>query len=125
MLVAVLLSSLSLGLAQPPSIGVACIGQANVTTCGRIGIAVWLKRPAQAVTVRLAGFPIRLHQGGFGGVGPTYWEGYIHLPETVLRLPTHWEGANPTRWLVLRLHIRYASGSASGSQRLLLRAGWG
>ena len=45
-LVATLLAASSLGLSEPPMIGVACPRTANITTCGRIGIAVWVTHPA-------------------------------------------------------------------------------
>src|SRR5437870_4977306 len=104
--VAGFLAALSLGLYQEPMIGVACPGP-NVTTCGRIGVAVWLTRPATAVTAELAGARVRMHAGGFGGQGPTYWEGYVHISPARLRLPAHWYGTKPVRILSLRLTIRY------------------
>jgi hypothetical protein len=118
------LAALSLGLFQQPMIGVACHG-ANVTTCGRIGIAVWLNRPAKSVDAELAGTHLRLHAGGFGGSGPTYSEGYVHIAARSLRLPKHWYGTKPVRLLTLRLTIRYPRRIASGALRLRLRPGWG
>src|SRR5438876_9941970 len=94
--VAGLFTALSLGLSQEPMIGVACPGP-NVTTCGRIGIAVWLTRPATTVSAELAGVRVRLHAGGLGGQRPKYWEGYIHLSRARLRLPVHWYGTKPVR----------------------------
>jgi hypothetical protein len=122
--VAGLLTALSLGLSQEPMIGVACPGP-NVTTCGRIGIAVWLTRPAATVSAELAGVHVRLHAGGFGGQGPTYWEGYAHINRARLRLPVHWYGTKPVRVLRLHLAIRYPTRVATGTVRLQLRPGWG
>ena len=122
--VAGLLTALSLGLSQEPMIGVACPGP-NLTTCGRIGIAVWLTRPAATVRAELAGLHVRLHAGGFGGQGPKYWEGYVHISRARLRLPAHWYGTKPVRVLKLHLAIRYPSRVATGTVRLQLRPGWG
>ena len=123
--VASLVAAGALGLAQPPSLGIACRDQPNVTACGRIGIAVWLRRPALGVEATLRGVRVRLHAGGFGGRGPTYWEGYVHLDPRSLGLPRQWAGERPTRFLTLRLTIRYAGRTAVGSRGVLLRPGWG
>ena len=112
-----------LGLSRPPLIGIAC-HQANVTACGRVGIAVWLKRPARGAVAEIAGQRVRLHAGGLGGVGPTYWEGYAHLSQSTLQLPVAWAG-EPVRFLRLRLTITYPARVASGLVRLQLRPGWG
>ena len=117
-------AALALGLSQPPLVGVACPGP-NLTTCGRIGIAVWLKKPAAGVTAVLRGHRVRLHAGGLGGPGPTYWEGYAHLTRRQLRLPRQWFGTKPIRSLLLRLTIAYPSGALTGVVRLQLRPGWG
>jgi hypothetical protein len=122
--VAGLIAAVSLGLSQQPMIGVACSGP-NVTACGRIGIAVWLKRPATTVDAALAGVKVRLHAGGFGGQAPTYWEGYAHVSRARLRLPVQWYGTRPVRVMRLHLAIRYAALLATGSVRLRLRPGWG
>jgi hypothetical protein len=123
--VAPLLAVLSLGLSETPMIGVACPRQPNITTCGRIGIAVWLKRPATAATADLAGATVRLHAGGFGGEGPAYWEGYVRLSRQRLGLPVQWYGTKPVRFLRLHLVIRYPARTARGTLRLQLRPGWG
>ena len=123
--VAVLAVSLSLGLARAPYVGIACPGQPNVTTCGRVGVAVWLKQPALAVSAALAGSPLRLHAGGFGGQGPRYWEGYVRLSQQQLRLPRQWAGTGPVRVLTLKLTIRYRKRTESGAVRVQLRPGWG
>ena len=119
-----LVVAFGLGLSRSPMIGIAC-HQASVTTCGRVGIAVWLRRPARGAVAVLAGQRVVLHAGGLGGVGPTYWEGYAHLNRSTLHLPTAWEGDRPVRFLRLRLAITYAGGVASGALRLQLRPGWG
>jgi len=113
----------ALGLAQPPYLGIACPGQ-NVTTCGRVGVAVWLRRPALHVDARLGGITVTMHAGGLGGRGPTYWEGYASFRPGRLGLPPRWYGSNPAKWLLLRLTIRRADGAAHGAVRSVLHAGW-
>jgi hypothetical protein len=120
-----LLSLLALGLGQPPYIGVDCRGAPNVTTCGQIGIAVWLRRPARRVDATISRVHVRLHAGGLGGTGPTYWEGYLHIDRRRLGLPTRWYGTKPVKILTLRLVIRDARGMRKGSVRVRLRPGWG
>ena len=111
-----------LGLAQPPSLGV--VG-GNVTTAGRIGISITLKRPALGANAELVGRKVRLHQGGLAGSGPTVWEGYVHIDRHRLGLPAWWDGSKPVRYLVLHLKIHYAAGTAEGAVRVRLLPGWG
>ena len=113
-IVAAVLAALPLRLSEPPMIGAR---QPNITTCGRIGIAVWLKRPAIAAIADLAGAHIRLHAGGFGGKRPTYWEGYVRRSRQQLGLPV--------KFLRLHLVIRYTARVAKVTVRLQLRPGWG
>jgi hypothetical protein len=118
---AALTASAVLGLYQPPYLGIACHGP-NTTTCGRIGIAVWLRRPARHVDATLEGVTVRLHDDGLAG---QYWTGYVTLPSGQLGLPTRWYGTKPTKWLFLRLTIHRAHGTAQGTIPSLLHAGWG
>ena len=115
-------TALSLGLAQPPSLGV--VG-GNVTTRGRIGISISLKHPALGSSAELVGRKVRLHQGGLAGRGPTVWQGYVHIDRHRLGLPTWWDGSKPVRYLVLHLTIHYPTGTAEGAVRVQLRPGWG
>jgi hypothetical protein len=121
---AVLIAATSLGFSDPPSLGVACRYVPNLITCGRIGIAVWLKNPAVSVDAELVGVDVRMHEGGFGGQGPPYWEGYVHIDRHRLGLPAQWYGSKPVKFLVLRLKIRYPNGTAHGAVRIQLRPGW-
>ena len=123
--IAALVAAGSLGLAQPPSMGVACPGQPNVTTCGRVGIGVWLRHPATGVEATVAGVRVKLHAGGFGGTGPTYWEGYPHLDLPRLGLPRVWLGDRPVEVLKLRLVVRYPHRVAADTVGVRLRSGWG
>lgn len=113
--------SLGLGLSREPYIGVAC-SHANSTTCGRVGIAVWLaRRHAIRVDATLAGARVRLIPPKAVG---SFWVGFVHLPLHAMGLPTSWEGSPPKR-LTLRLRIHYASGWRSGTLRIQLSPGWG
>lgn len=125
LMLAALIASGSLGLAQQPWMGVACSGQPNITTCGRVGIGVWLRHPAASVNATVAGVHVKLHPGGFGGPGPTYWEGYPHLNLHRLGLPRSWAGERPIKILKLRLTVRYPHRVATGTITVQLRAGWG
>lgn len=109
---------------QEPTIGIAC-PLSNRTTCGRVGLAVWLIKPASSVTATISGTTVTLHAGGFGGQGPTYWEGYTHLASSTLNLPAYWEGSRPTRYLPVHLTIHFETRTATGSLNLFLRPGWG
>ena len=111
-----------LGLAHPPYLGV--VG-GNVTTGGRIGISITLKRPALAANAELVGTKVRLREGGFAGRGPTVWEGYVHIDRHRLGLPTWWDGSKPVRYLVVHLKVHYAAGTAAGAIRVRLLPGWG
>ena len=70
---AALAASTVLGLSQPPYLGIAC-GGPNMTTCGRVGIAVWLRRPALRIDATVGGVSVRLHDDGLGS---RYWTGYV------------------------------------------------
>jgi hypothetical protein len=76
---------------------VACHG-ANSTSCGRVGIAVWVARPhATRIDATLAGRHVRLSP-------PTtprgYWLGYVRLPLQRIGLPAFWTGT-PSKQLKL------------------------
>lgn len=113
--------SLGLGLSRDPYLGVAC-HQANSTTCGRVGVAVWLaRRHAIRIDATLAGAHVRLAPPKAVG---DFWVGFVHLPLRAMGLPASWEGT-PEKLLTLGLRIRYPSGWRTGTLRLLLHAGWG
>lgn len=105
-------------LARPPYVGLAC-----VAPCTRVGIAVWLRRPATGVGARLAGKSTRLHAGGLGGRAPLYWQGFVRLSS--LRVPRGWTGVHPVITLKLRLAIRYRHNLALKTLRVRLHPGCG
>jgi hypothetical protein len=113
--------SLGLGLVRDPYVGVACSGP-NSTTCGRVGIAVWVaRRHAIRVDATLSGVHVRLAPPKMVG---SYWVGFVHLPLRSMGLPASWAGA-PAKQLTLQLRIRYPSGWRTGTLRLDLHSGWG
>jgi hypothetical protein len=120
-LASVLSLGLGLGLARTPYLGVAC-HQANSTTCGRVGIAVWLRGTPTEVeaTVRHAG--VRLRRERWAN-GETPWIGYVHLPLHAMGLPTGWTG--PAKRLLLHLRVRRGGVWRTGTVPVLLGPGWG
>jgi hypothetical protein len=69
--------------------GVSC-PVANSIACDRVGLAVWLKRPAVTVTATIAGARLPLHTGGdladnLGGRGRAF-DGYLQPAGIVSRL---------------------------------------
>ncbi|MCP9491777.1 MAG: hypothetical protein MSC31_18170 [Solirubrobacteraceae bacterium MAG38_C4-C5] len=119
-------------LSRPPYMGLAC-PTPNSIACDRIGLAVWLEEPARSVTATIADRHLRLRPGGFGGQGPTYWEGYVQpagllsgpLEVTPDRPPDYWAGGHPL-WAAVSLAVKDQDGSV---RHILLRqwlaAGWG
>lgn len=120
------LAATSLGLAQPPYLGVAC-PQPNSTACGRIGISVSLTHPALGVEAVLVGRRVRLRTGPFvlAGRGPRFWQGFVHIDPRKLRLPRFWSGSRPVVFLRVRIAIRYRTSLKQGAVRVLLHPGWG
>lgn len=140
-----------------PYMGLACRrGVANSIVCGRsgtgrVGFAVWLRRPAATVTATIAGRPLRLH-GAYANQ-PTTWAvsprkaftGYLRLPRAVIvhrlhapvdhcsRCATipgvcaHWCDARPaSKSTPIALRIRYPSGEIVTTRvHLPLEPGWG
>jgi hypothetical protein len=113
--------SLGLGFVQPSYLGVACPA-ANVTKCGRVGIAVWLAgRPAQ-VDATLDRHSVRL-QLKAAPIG--MWVGFVHLRLRSLGIPKTWYGGEPVKMLTLHLRVRFQSGWRTGQVRVQLAPGWG
>lgn len=137
-------------LARSPYLGVRC-PIANSIACDRVGLAVWLKRPAVSVTATVAG--ARLNLDWFGderrihGVPRRDFDGYLRPAGIVSRLHVRpvegtevltvnghtrlvnshqmWFGAGNAQALV-RLTIRYPDGRTRTTQlRVGLAAGWG
>lgn len=113
--------SLGLGLSREPYVGVACHGADN-TSCGRVGIAVWVARPgATRVDANLAGVHVRLAPPK---TPASFWVGFVRLPLRRMGLPKSWTGT-PAKKLTLALRVRYPSGWRSDTLCVELRPGWG
>jgi hypothetical protein len=113
--------SLGLGLARTPYLGVAC-HQPSSTTCGRVGIAVWVRGRATAVQATVRGASVRLQRETWAN-GETRWIGYVHLRLRVMGIPAGWTG--PAKRLLLRLRVRRGGIWRVGAVPVLLSPGWG
>jgi hypothetical protein len=122
---------------QAPYMGVAC-PIPNSIACDRIGLAVWLRRPAVAVTASIDGTTLRLWTGPRS---PSAWTsrptntGFTaYLQPAGLLTAFHvtpqsgtsiWYGA-PTPSPMVRFRIDYGHGHVVTTQRRVpLMAGWG
>ena len=97
-------------LPRAPFLGLAC--HPTRYPCHRVGLAVWLRRPAEAVTAMLAGQTVTLHTrpGGRGAYARRrFWQGFFSDPRAE-RLA----GRYPS----------YASGAARGSHPSQVSAGY-
>jgi hypothetical protein len=129
--------------------GVAC-PKANAIGCDRVGLAVWLRRPAVSVSATIAGWPLKLDWAGdrpsrylrheprraFDGfLQPAGLAAHLHVrPDATSGLDGPfcgcaegrvWLGDDPPTPLV-RLTIRYPDASTVVTQRrVTLSAGWG
>ena len=100
-------------------LGITC---GNVTTCDRVGVAVWLTHSASEVDATLAGVHLRLRPPA---QSHDYWSGLVHLPVRALALPAWWDGAHPTKTMTLHLRVHYSAGWRDGDVRVQLSPGWG
>jgi hypothetical protein len=118
-------------LSREPYMGIAC-NTPNSTACDLVGLGVWLKRPALAVTAEIRGrrfslsdrslsTPIRNHRR-------MDFAGYLHgagLRRTY-HLPKYWIGAKPSVHQLVRLRIDYGNGPLVETHvRVWLMGGWG
>ena len=116
---------------RAPYMGVAC-PEPNSIRCDRVGLAVWVERPASRVAASIAGRRVTLRTGAFGP-GRRSWQGFLR-PAGLLDGPLRvrpdrgryfWEGRHSV-FAYVRLAVRYRDGgSASGVQLVMLSAGWG
>jgi hypothetical protein len=117
-------------LTRTPYMGISC-GAPNSTECDRIGLAVWLKRPAVGVSATLLGRHIALDDSQWSGPARNHQRKMFagFLPHaglaTRLGLPPHWEG-DPTPFARVRLRVDYRFGAHVETRlRVPLMAGWG
>jgi hypothetical protein len=108
--------------------GVSC-RRANWIGCDRVGLAVWLKRPARTVTGTIAGRPLRLPRASWGR---RLFIGYLQpagIRERLHVVPDHphdrwWGTQAPSP--VVTLRMVYRDGRAVTTRlRVPLMAGWG
>jgi GNAT superfamily N-acetyltransferase len=125
-------------LARAPYLGVRCPSP-NSITCDRVGLAVWLRRPALHVSGTIAGQPLVLDWFGderrVGSLPPRReLDGYLHPARIVTRLGVHpdargqWFGSPTGPWPtpIVRLTITFANGRRVVTRlRVPLRTGWG
>lgn len=138
-------------LSKSPYLGVSC-PIANSIACDRVGLAVWLKRPALSVTATIAGAPLALNRYGDAPVNAPVprrqFTGFLRPAGIVSRLHIRpvdgneiftkhgrtrvlvghqmWFGEGNARSPLIRLTIRYASGQTIITQRRVgLATGWG
>lgn len=120
--------------AQPPSMGVAC-RVPNSIACDRVGLSVWLRRPAVSVDATIDGRRLRLDDPLWSGpardgrrtrfagfLQPAGIVGILHVrPDATDR----WYGTNAPSTAV-RLAIDYGRGRAAVADvSVLLTPGWG
>lgn len=137
-------------LSRSPYLGVRC-PIADSIACDRVGLAVWLKRPALSVTATIAGAPVNLDWFGeerrIHGVARRAFDGYLQPAGIVSRLHVRpvegtevltkngrtrlvnshqmWFGVGNAQPLV-RLTIRYPDGRTLTTRlHVGLAAGWG
>lgn len=110
----------------------------NSVRCDRVGLAVWLAKPAQSLVAQIEGRSLDLvSPGEFVPGKGTGWEGYLHPagllqpgePLAVTREPgrpdDYWSGITPVAARV-RLTATYGDGTtATKTVRAVLHPGWG
>jgi hypothetical protein len=123
-------------LAQEPRLGVAC-GVPNSIKCDRVGLAVWLRRPALSVTATVAGEPVELDDPTWSGPARNgrrmMFAGFLQ-PAGMLNGPLKvhpdrgrfwWAGGHPAP-ARLRIVANYGNGHrTSATTTVLLAGGWG
>ena len=117
--------------------GVAC-PVANSIACDRVGLAVWLRRPAKTVTATIAGVPVALDWHGDRPPTATpprlrrAFDGFLRPAGIVSRLhvtpvpgSTRWLGSGAPSPLVT-FRVDYGDGRVAVTrERVQLAAGWG
>ena len=122
-------------LARAPYLGVAC-RVPNAFSCDRVGLAVWVRRPARSVRARVAGRAVQLDDRAWSGPnqgGPRrMFAGFLRpagLLDGPLRItaddgPARWIGRRP---VAARVELRIAYGSEETvltALRVRLAPGW-
>lgn len=122
--------------AQDPYMGVHC-PQPNSIACDQVGLAIWLKRPAVAVTASVDGRMLSMNRSGdrlvgLGGGPRTEFDGYLQPAGIRSSFGVHPEpgtnvwGGDPTPYATVWLLIDYGAGrQALTHDQVPLEAGWG
>jgi hypothetical protein len=114
-------------LSREPYMGVAC-SIPNSTRCDRIGLAVWLKRPAVGVRAKIDGRYVSLQREQWASKSAAPYSGYLRQfgLKRSYHVPVHWLGARPPVHPAVRLRIDYGRGRIVRTRlRVWLMAGWG
>jgi hypothetical protein len=114
---------------QAPSVGVAC-PTANSIACDRVGVAVWLKRPAARVSAIIDGKRVALRPPRARG---GWWWGYLRpagLIDGPLRVTPdrgryNWAGGHPLSAHVAVTIVRASGPRERATVTVPLRPGWG
>jgi hypothetical protein len=126
-------------LARAPSVGMACL---RPRACDRVGVAVWLRRPARSVSAIVAGHAVTLDVTdavAFDATAEhtrTMFVGYFHWSDLVgVRIvfdagpPSSWSATTPAGWpnpnVRLRIDYGRAGGTAATGESVALQGGWG
>jgi hypothetical protein len=119
---------------QPPYMGVSC-GVANSIACDRVGLTIWLRRPAQAVIAAIAGSTFPLDNPAWSGPPRhgqrTVFAGFLHPAGITTRLGvtteqgTHWDGSDGPDPLVTLTITRLGQPATQAWLTVHLMAGWG
>jgi hypothetical protein len=128
-------------LPRQPYLGVAC-ATANSIACDRVGVAVWLSKPATHLSVTVAGQPIAMHAATKTCTTRntprrircnTDFVGYLH-PAGLLRGPrrintqsgNHYWASSRAAWAPVTITAHYANGAAATvTVHPTLNPGWG
>jgi hypothetical protein len=110
-------------LSRAPYVGVSC-RSANSIACDRVGVAVWLKRPAVRVTATIAGQRLRLRPPRSR---ESWWQGFLQPAGMIDGAPrvTPDRGTHP-RDVHLGIAVTRASADTHRtSMTVSLHPGWG
>ena len=126
-----LLARPSAVLARPPYMGVVC--HPNSSSCHRVGLAVWLKRPALSVIATSAGVSASLNEADRSGIQiGSVWQrrefiGFFKpagiVPRSYMRTPDAIHGV-PTAAVTLRI-VTGRGQTLITHVRVPVEAGWG
>ena len=119
---------------QPPYMGVSCRAP-NSIACDRVGLTIWLRQPARAITAAIEGRTFRLDNPAWSGPPRhgqrTVFAGFLQPAGITTRLGvttqqgTHWDGSNGPDPLVALTITRSGQPATQAWVNVHLMAGWG